>query len=169
MNAADPSAVTVLDWPEAEAARQDLADRGGLRLLRIGPEVPAPLVIDPNEDWIRVPCSEEDIAARKRMLRARRQERSPRPPRVDQYDVLRVGGLRKPLGPVEARLMRSLLADPGEVVPRHELVEAGWDQATPTRNAVDLRVMRLRRRVEPFGVMIRTVRGRGYVVDPNSG
>jgi DNA-binding response OmpR family regulator len=61
--------------------------------------------------------------------------------------------------------MRALLGDAGEVVTRDELAAVGWPDETPTRNAVDLRVMRLRRRVEPLGVMIRTVRGRGYVVD----
>ena len=161
----DDDSVTVVDWPSGEAHRQHLADWGRLRLLRLEPGVPAPHVTDPNEDWIRVPCSDEDIAARSRMLRARRAGRQPRSPRVDEYGVLRADGLRRPLAPVEARLMRALLEEAGEVVTRGELAAAGWPGETPTRNAVDLRVMRLRRRVEPLGVMIRTVRGRGYVVD----
>lgn len=161
----DDDSVTVVDWPAGEARRQHLADWGRLRLLRLDADVPAPHVTDPNEDWIRVPCTEEDIAARVRMLRSRRTSGQPRAPRVDEYGVLRSDGLRKPLAPVEARLMRALLAEAGEVVTREELAAAGWPDDAPTRNAVDLRVMRLRRRVEPLGVMIRTVRGRGYVVD----
>lgn len=161
----DDNSVTVVDWPSGEAQRQHLADWGRLRLLRLESGVPAPHVTDLNEDWIRVPCSEEDVAARERMLLARRDGRQPGRRRVDEYGVLRADGLRKPLGPVEARLMRALLGDAGEVVTRDELAAVGWPDETPTRNAVDLRVMRLRRRVEPLGVMIRTVRGRGYVVD----
>jgi hypothetical protein len=163
--AVDADDVVVVDWPAAEAERQRLADWGRLRLLRLQPGVPAPLVTDVNEDWFRLPCSDDDIRARMRMLRARHEDSVPRPPRVDEFGVLQAGGLRRPLAPVETRLMRCLLDQPGEVVTRDELAGAGWPDGAPSRNAVDLRVMRLRRRVEPLGVMIRTVRGRGYVVD----
>jgi DNA-binding response OmpR family regulator len=34
----------------------------------------------------------------------------------------------------------------------------------PTRNALDVHVLRLRRRIAPLGLEIRTVRARGYLL-----
>jgi DNA-binding response OmpR family regulator len=36
----------------------------------------------------------------------------------------------------------------------------------PTRNALDVHMLRLRRRLEPLGLEVRTVRSRGYVLQP---
>ena len=43
---------------------------------------------------------------------------------------------------------------------------AGWPGGTPGRNALDVHVLRLRRRLEPVRLAIRTVRSRGYLLEP---
>lgn len=165
-NSATPAdEVVVIDWPEREKVRQDLARQGTLRLLRIGPETAAPLLLDQSEDWIRSPCSDADIQARIRTLLAHRTLSHRQLPHVDENDILRVGSRICVLAPAEASLIRALLAVPGQVVTRETLLEVGWPNGTGTRNALDLRVMRLRRRVEPLGVMLRTVRNRGYLIE----
>lgn len=157
--------IEVLDWPAQEARRLDLADRGVPRLLRIGPDTGPPLMLDDAEDWIRLPCSEQDQVARIRTLRARKVTSRVRPPRVDEHGILRAGNHRCVLSPVEAQLMGVLVANGSNVTTRQDLAAAGWPDGQATRNALDIAMMRLRRTVEPYGVMVRTVRSRGYVVD----
>ena len=42
---------------------------------------------------------------------------------------------------------------------------AGWPKGAPGRNALDVHVLRLRRRLAPLGLAIRTVRVRGYLLE----
>ena len=52
-----------------------------------------------------------------------------------------------------------------EAVPRARLrASASWPSGVPTRNALDVHVLRLRRRIAPVGLEIRTVRSRGYLM-----
>jgi DNA-binding response OmpR family regulator len=52
------------------------------------------------------------------------------------------------------------------VVTVDDLVDVGWPGAPPrSRDAVHAAVGRLRRRVVALGLIIRTVRGCGFVVD----
>jgi DNA-binding winged helix-turn-helix (wHTH) protein len=53
----------------------------------------------------------------------------------------------------------------GAVVSRDALSRAGWPQGAPGRNALDVHVLRLRRRLAPIGLVIRTVRSRGYLLE----
>jgi DNA-binding winged helix-turn-helix (wHTH) protein len=53
----------------------------------------------------------------------------------------------------------------GAVVSRDALSRAGWPQGAPGRNALDVHVLRLRRRLGPVGLAIRTVRSRGYLLE----
>ena len=53
----------------------------------------------------------------------------------------------------------------GQVVGREELADAGWPAGAPGRNALDVHVLRLRRRLARVGLVIRTVRSRGYVLE----
>jgi DNA-binding response OmpR family regulator len=70
-----------------------------------------------------------------------------------------------PLPPVEARLTDALLERFGAVVSRESLARAGWPDGAPGRNALDVHVLRLRRRINPLGLAIRTVRARGYLLE----
>jgi DNA-binding response OmpR family regulator len=69
------------------------------------------------------------------------------------------------LPPVEARLTRVLIERLGAVVGRDTLSRAGWPHGSPGRNALDVHVLRLRRRLVPLGLVIRTVRSRGYLLE----
>jgi two-component system OmpR family response regulator len=44
----------------------------------------------------------------------------------------------------------------------------GWEE-TSSSNAVDVFVYRLRRKLEPSGVDVRTVRGMGYLIEKHAG
>jgi two-component system, OmpR family, response regulator len=79
-------------------------------------------------------------------------------------------GRRVELTAREFAVLEFLLRKSGQVVSRTELLDHVWDRNYEgSTNIVDVYVGYLRRKVEePFGKpLIRTVRGSGYVVDPN--
>lgn len=155
--------VALLRWPGEEERRRALAAGGVPRLLLVDPDAGPPVVADELEDWIRVPADEADVQARAAALRRRSQARAV--PTLDEDGVLRHRGAAVVLPPVECRLVRALLARPGAVVARDVLTGAGWPGANPGRNVLDVHVLRLRRRLAPLGLAIRTVRSRGYALE----
>ena len=69
----------------------------------------------------------------------------------------------------EFALLEHLLLNRGECVSRVELLDSVWNlEPAQTTNIVDVYVNYLRRKLEdpPPGRLIRTVRGRGYMVPP---
>ena len=137
------------------------------RLLLIEDGVVPPDAADCLEDWVRVPASEVDVRARTAALarRAAAHGTSASVPDLDADGVLRFGGGWVSLPPVEARLMRVLLERFGAVVSRDALARAGWPEGAPGRNALDVHMLRLRRRLDPLALAIRTVRSRGYLME----
>ena len=117
------------------------------------------------EDWIRVPASEFDVRARIAALVGRAERHASLAPSLDTDGVLRHGSGWVPLPPVESRLTAALLGRFGAVVSRDVLTQAGWPAGGPGRNALDVHVLRLRRRIKPLGLAIRTVRSRGYLLE----
>ncbi|HEX4492516.1 MAG TPA: winged helix-turn-helix domain-containing protein [Acidimicrobiia bacterium] len=87
------------------------------------------------------------------------------PPVVDDDDILRRAGEWVALSPIEARLARAFLENPGRLLGRTTLGRAGWPGGVPNDRSVDSRIKTLRRRVTALGLHISTVRGRGYVAD----
>ena len=73
------------------------------------------------------------------------------------------------LSPVEQSLAAALLDRFGAVVARDTLAGRAWPDGLPTRNALDVHVLRLRRRIAPLGLEIRTVRARGYLLQAANG
>ena len=67
--------------------------------------------------------------------------------------------------PVEARLADALVMRFGAVVGRDTLRRSVWPGTAPGRNVLDVHVLRLRRRLAPLGLAIRTVRSRGYMLE----
>jgi two-component system OmpR family response regulator len=160
--------VVLVRWPSDEQAL-DLARKGAVpRLLLVEGGSPPPVVDDELEDWIRVPADEVDLHARVEALDRRLRARAATAPELDDDGVLRVGGAWVSLPPVEARLTGALLARLGAVVSRDALGRAGWPDGVPGRNALDVHVLRLRRRIQPLGLAIRTVRARGYLLEAAS-
>lgn len=152
-------------WPAEQGRRADLEQAGQLRLLLVEDGVPPPVGGDELEDWIRVPAGDSDVRARIEGLRRRFEARVAPVPDLDEDGVLRVGARWVSLPPVESRLMGALLQRYGAVVSRDTLGRAGWPEGAPGRNALDVHMLRLRRRVGPLELAIRTVRSRGYLLE----
>jgi DNA-binding response OmpR family regulator len=156
--------VVLLRWPVEAQRRARAADQSRPRLLLVEDGAEPPVGEDPLEDWIRVPAPDIDVQARMATLSAR--ARAMAAPQLDADGVLRFGSLWVSLPPVEARLTRALLERFGAVVSRESLSRAGWPDGAPGRNALDVHVLRLRRRLAPLRLAIRTVRSRGYLLEP---
>jgi two-component system phosphate regulon response regulator OmpR len=82
-------------------------------------------------------------------------------------------GEEVPLTPLEFRMLRAFAEHPGRVLNRDQLLELahdrGWD---PLDRSIDIRISRLRQKIETNPkkpVLIRTVRGLGYLFDPHGG
>lgn len=89
----------------------------------------------------------------------------PSGPVLDDDGILRTGRAWVALSPIEARLTRAFLDDPGRLLGRKTLGNAGWPDGVPNDRSVDSRIKTLRRRVAPLGLQICTIRGRGYLAD----
>lgn len=157
--------VVLVRWP-AEADRRDrLRDAGTPRLLLVE-EGPPPPPHDCLEDWIRVPADDADVRARMESVTARLAHHvTADAPDVDVDGVLRFAGSWVSLPPVEARLTAALVQRFGAVVGREALARAGWPDGAPGRNALDVHVLRLRRRLATVDLSIKTVRSRGYLLE----
>lgn len=154
----------MLRWPAERARRAELQLQGCPRLLLVEDGAP-PVPVDDLEDWIRVPAGEVDLRVRVDGLRHRVESRLRPLPALDDDGVLRLDGRWVSLPPVEARLTAALLDRYGAVVSRDNLAQAGWPEGSPGRNALDVHMLRLRRRLSTVALAIRTVRSRGYLLE----
>lgn len=153
--------VELIRWPAEIGRRNELEASATPRILLVDPSEPAPITVDPNEDWIRLPADEGDLRARVEAL----SRRAAREPTLDDDGLLRHGGSWTALPPIESRLVEILLERFGKVVSREMLLVRGWPTEQPKRNVLDVHVLRLRRRLEPLGLTISTVRKRGYILE----
>lgn len=165
-----PDLVTVIEWPRDASRRADLATSGRARLLVLAPDDPPPLVWDDAEDWIRADADPAELEARlSRLALVAPTEPAPasRPsPVLDADGVLRGHDGRVAIIPaIETRILHRLLESPRRIVHRAALEAAGWPGRRPPTRALDARISRLRARVSPFGIHIRTVRGCGHLVE----
>ena len=160
--------VVLLHWPLERDRRAALAAQGVPRLLLLAVDEVPPTLLDCLEDWVRLPASQVDIDARVAAVGQRSMAHTSERPVLDPDGVLRCGSDWVSLPPVEARLLESLLDRFGAVVSREALARSGWPAGAPGRNALDVHVLRLRRRIAPLGFMIKTVRSRGYLLERGS-
>jgi DNA-binding winged helix-turn-helix (wHTH) protein len=165
----DPAVLTdvaVLRWPMEADRRTRLVADAVPRLLVLDLDARPPLPEDCLVDWVAAAASETEVRARVAGLGARRRLLDAAdPPHLDPDGVLRMAGRWVALPPVEARLTSALLGRFGAVVSRESLASAGWPDGAPGRNALDVHVLRLRRRIAPLGLIIQTVRARGYLLE----
>ena len=156
----------LVPWPEAEERRRHLAALGRPRLLLVAAGAPPPQVSATIEDWIRVPASERDLAARMDRLRQLGgAEGGPSVPVLDEDAILSVDGAWVALGPAQASVAKVLVESAQRLVPRERLVAATGATDGDGR-ALDNIVHRLRTRLAPLGWTIIGIRGRGYVLAP---
>ena len=66
----------------------------------------------------------------------------------------------------ELAVFELLLQRPGKVVGKEQLLEHmyGFDEEV-SQNAVEVLIHRLRKKIEPYGLSVRTIRGLGYVLE----
>jgi DNA-binding response OmpR family regulator len=122
-----------------------------------------------GDDYLPKPFHLVELAARLRAA-LKRAVPPPRPAAGDLVlDALRhrmsVRGTEVDLTPTEFRLLAPLMAAPGEIVSRRELVRAGWPEgAQVSDNTLDQYLTRLRRKLREAGsdVTIGTARGIGH-------
>lgn len=157
-----------MQWPAEQDRREELRQAGQPRLLLVEHGAP-PIPSDELEDWIRLPADDLDLRVRVEALRRRTNGDGATHPELDDDGVLRLGDRWVSLPPVEARLTQALLGRFGAVVSREALSRSGWPGGSPGRNALDVHVLRLRRRIAPLHLAIRTVRSRGYLLERSDG
>lgn len=162
--------VVILQWPAEEPRRAALRDHGTARLLLVDRAAHPPVISDPQEDWVRMPSSDADIKAKAaglslRCIGAGVDGRRTKTLAIDDDGILRRGDEWVSLPPIEAEIVRALLATSGSVVSRAALQQAAWPGRETPPNTLDVHMARLRRRIAPLEVMVRTVRSRGYIID----
>lgn len=124
------------------------------------------------DDYLVKPFAVVELLARVRVLTRRAQSRS--------EDALSLGSLRMDLAArrvfvgeqaleVSVRewaVLEFLLGRVGKVAAKEQILQsiAGWDEAL-SENAIEVYVSRLRAKLEPAGLRIRTVRGFGYLLE----
>jgi two-component system OmpR family response regulator len=66
----------------------------------------------------------------------------------------------------ELTVIELLLSRQGRVVSKEQMIDRlfGWDDDVGS-NAIEVYVHRVRKKLEPLGIQIRTVRGMGYLLD----
>jgi two-component system, OmpR family, response regulator len=154
--------VAILRWPDDAAAVAFLRAEGRPRLLLVAPDATAPASTGLDEDWIRMPASEDDVRARAEALEARSVPGADRPT-LRRDGRLFFGGAWVALSPIEEDIARTLAEHFGEVVDPRMIVASTGRSLSPT--AVRVHLTRLRKRLGTIGLVIHTVRSRGYVLD----
>jgi DNA-binding response OmpR family regulator len=121
-----------------------------------------------GDDYVVKPFHLAELVARLRALVRRAGAATPPPPGVHLdpagHGLVGADGTL-PLTPTEFRLLGALMAAPGSVLRRRELVRAGWaDGSRVNDNTLDQYVARLRRKLAEAGApaTITTARGVGY-------
>jgi hypothetical protein len=157
--------IEVLRWPTDVQRLAELRDAGVPRLLVVSNGDEPPLATDCLEDWVATDAPEREVDARRRGLQFRAEQHGVRP-LLDGDGLLHHRDGWVSLSPVEQSLASALVDRFGAVVTRDMLADRAWPEGVPTRNALDVHVLRLRRRIAPLGLEIRTVRSRGYLMQP---
>ncbi|HEX2700484.1 MAG TPA: helix-turn-helix domain-containing protein [Acidimicrobiales bacterium] len=155
--------VAILRWPEESAVLSDLRAAGTPRLLLVSPDEPAPAGTGCDEDWVRLPTSDDDVRVRAVALAARASRHSHRP-QVKGDGRITYRGRWVALSEGEEHLCRILADQLGEVVAPEAMVAVSAGQNLSS-GAIRLHIMRLRKRLQPLGLAVRTVRSRGYLME----
>jgi DNA-binding response OmpR family regulator len=155
--------VVLVRWPDESERLETLRSTGVPRLLLVPAGAAPPVTVDPLEDWVRLPADQAEIRARLATLNSRANTDRPLPA-VDTDGLLHYRDRWVALSPVEQALAAALTERFGAVVGRDVLARRAWPDGVPTRNALDVHILRFRRRIAALGLELRTVRSRGYLL-----
>ena len=86
-------------------------------------------------------------------------------PEIDDFGLLRHQGSWIALSDRTETIMRALIAARGRALTRHELASATWPDGGRSPHALDVHIHRLRPRLAGVGLAIRTLRGRGFMLE----
>jgi len=122
------------------------------------------------DDYITKPYSVSELLARVRSLLRRSKSAGAETIRVSDIEMnvetyrVYVSGDEVSLGPLEFKLLRTLMERPGRVFERDQLLDLVWGRETYVDSrTVDVHIARLRKALgEKAGADLRTVRGKGY-------
>lgn len=159
-----PQEVMLVRWPEEEDNIERLRTKGVPRLLLVAPGATPPTDSDCIQDWIRLPADDADIHIRAVVL-ARRAASHNTTVNVTDDGRVSYGGKWVGLSPLEQSLLRTLADSIGDVVSYDALVGSAWPDGNGSGPALRVHILRLRRRILPIGLEIRTVPKRGYVLE----
>ncbi|MFJ2743756.1 winged helix-turn-helix domain-containing protein [Streptomyces sp. NPDC087440] len=134
-------------------------------LLIVEHGAPPPEQLSPHEDWVRPPIVREDLQARVRQLTDRAVLRAG--PVLDPAGICSFKEASVTLSLTQCEMLAPLVARYGQIIYRAELRDILENSgASSSSNALDLHVMRLRRRLQVVGLAVRNVWGRGFVLEP---
>lgn len=169
--------VVLLDWilPDRDGVTvlQDLRERGNLVpiIMLSGESSIQGRVRALNrgaDDYLPKPFATEELIARIH-ANVRRHSGMFAVSQVGRITVdtwkqeVSVDGSRVDLSPIEFAILKCLARTPEEVVPRKQIVDVVWTDrgVEGSSRALDLQIMRLRRKLGAAGDQIETVRGSG--------
>ncbi len=124
------------------------------------------------DDYMIKPFDPPELEARIRALLRRGQGTGLSELRIGELSFdsaercARIGKQVLELSPRELGLLEVLMRRAGKVVGKEQLLEHlyAWDEEA-TSNAIEVLLHRLRRKLDHYGISIRTVRGLGYMLD----
>lgn len=90
--------------------------------------------------------------------------RAPSLPVVDEAGLLRVDGAWVVLPIAEIEIARALVESFDHLVSRTTVMRAAWPEGGGSRATLNTRIYRLRHRITPLDLTIRTVRARGFIM-----
>jgi DNA-binding response OmpR family regulator len=155
--------IVALRWPAQANEARRLGALGVPRLLLVPPDADPPAGADDLEVWLRLPPDGGQIEERLCMV-ARKAASADRTVRLDEFGRLFVGQRWIAFSEIQVRLLRVLIANLGEVVSEEHLLQAGWPDHGSSANNLRVLIYRLRTRLLEVGLELRSVRGRGLVL-----
>ncbi len=125
------------------------------------------------DDYLVKPFAPTELIARLRAIVRRREARDPGALMIGAMACdwatgrVTVGDRELSLRPREWAALMALASRPGQVIDRDVLAaEVFAGEETPSLNALEIHIGRLRRKLQPDGPGITNIRGRGYRLDP---
>jgi two-component system OmpR family response regulator len=158
--------VIAVSWPSEPERRRRANDDGLPSMLLVEPGTEPPEDMGDLEDWIRVPYDPVEFLTRSgHLLRRWRRRNAFEPVLETESGILRVGSRWIDLTSSQVATMQLLLDAHGQIVSPEQIRAAAWPGEAPSPNAVKLHVLRLRDRLVPVGLELRTLRQRGFLLE----